>query len=196
MPEVWGREDLTCPISRQVYRRLLREAYAHPHDGRQILDRRHMVDTTAITEPGRLTRVFFTFDIGHHGCGWWINSDYDTCLHISVCHPLPGRTRVYHLPEDMGGGSFVGMDMEAPSDDEVRAWGRVFFREDAPKAWFEPAASTLDPHRLPYVTHLRLFLDKSGKPILPRGEVYNLRPFEDGSSPSKVTDGRAGADVR
>ena len=92
---------------------------------------------------------------------------------------------------------YVGMDLETPSDDEVRAWGLVFYGpEHAPKAWFEPAASIFDPYRMPNVVHLRLFLDKGGRPFIPRGEVYKLRPFTDGSSPKKITEGRAGADVR
>jgi hypothetical protein len=32
--------------------------------------------------------------------------------------------------------------------------------------------------------------------IVPEGEPYSIRPWADGSSPRKVTEGRLGADVR
>jgi hypothetical protein len=34
------------------------------------------------------------------------------------------------------------------------------------------------------------------QPFIPEGEPYTLRPWADGSSPAKITEGRAGADVR
>lgn len=90
----------------------------------------------------------------------------------------------------------VGIDLEAPTDEEVYAWGRVFFRDRVTMTWLEPPASTFDPYRSPGVSHLRLYLDQAGQPMVPRGEVYHLRPFLDGTSPEKITDGRLGADVR
>ena len=89
-----------------------------------------------------------------------------------------------------------GISSETPSDDEARLWGYVFFGQHAPKSLFEPAASVFDPYRSPNVVHLRLWLDQAGAPIVPQGEVYDLRPFPDGSSPAKITHGRLGADVK
>ena len=82
------------------------------------------------------------------------------------------------------------------TDDEVRAWGLTLFRRYATWAWFEPAAGPEDPYRAPNVVHLRLYVDKRNKPFLPRGEVYHLRPWDDGTSPPKIVEGRAGGDVR
>lgn len=48
------------------------------------------------------------------------------------------------------------------------------------------AASVLDVYRMPHVAHVRLFLDRQNRPILPEGEVYTLKPWDDGSSPEKV----------
>jgi hypothetical protein len=178
---------------------MLRDAHAHPWRGdTSVTDRRHIADTSAILEPGRPTRVMLTFDFDYHGSGWFANSDYDRCLHLSLSHPLPDRPAVIRpLPQDLGPGVAAGLDLETPSDDEARAWGLVFFRRYAQWAWFEPAVGPGDPYRSPNVVHLRLYFDKATKrPILPRGEVYELRPWADGTSPKKITEGRAGADVR
>jgi hypothetical protein len=65
-------------------------------------------------------------------------------------------------------------------------WGRAAFGGEVTKAWIEPPASALDLYRLPNVGHVRLFLDRESRPILPEGEVYHLKPWSDGSSPEKV----------
>lgn len=194
---VWGRDDLTCPLSRSQVARWVRHAETHPWRGDEpLLDRRHAMDTTAITEPGRLTRVLLSLDHGYHASGWFVNSDYERCLHLSVSHPRPERLRVYrHQPSGVV-GPHVGIDLDVPTDDEARAWGRVVFRQHAHKAWFEPAVGLSDPYRSPGVVHLRLYLDQRGTPVIPTAEVYTLLPWEDGTSPKKVTEGRAGADVR
>lgn len=194
---VWGRDDLICPITDRVRRRLMRHAFDHPWRGDEPLNcPAHLLDTTAITEPGRPVRVLFSLDFDYHGSGWFANSDYDRCLHLSVSHPRPDRPKLYRAGIGNSPTDRVGADIEAPSDDEVRAWGRVLYRADCRMAWLEPPASAFDPYRAPGVSHLRLYLDKSGQPMQPRGEVYHLRPWDDGSSPAKVTEGRAGADVR
>lgn len=194
-----GREDLTCPVPRAIITAMLRHALKHPWQGNEPLTcGRHVLDTTAITEPGRLTRVLLSFDVGYHASGWFANADWEANLHLSVSYPRPGLPRAYRARPDLGmPRAYTGMDLETPVDEEVRAWGLVFFGpEHAPKAWFEPAASVFDPYRMPNVVHLRLFLDKAGRPFIPRGEPYHIRPWADGSSPRKITEGRLGADVR
>jgi hypothetical protein len=197
--EVWGRDDLTCPVPTWKIRATIAFAKASPWPGNQpIQDRRHVIDTTAITEPGRKTRILFSLDVGYHQSGWFANSDYERCFHLSLSHPRPELTRFYRTPRNVDPlrRPYVGHDVETPTDEEARAWGRVLFREHTPKAWFEPAVGPLDPYRAPGVVHLRLYVDQAGRPIVPRGEVYDLLPFADGSSPRKVTEGRFGADVR
>lgn len=196
--QVPGREDLTCPLPRGVIMATLRHAKAHPWPGNAPLTcPAHKLDTTAITEPGRLTRVLLSLDFGYHNSGWFANSDYETALHLSVSYPRPEVPKAYRARPELGmPHDYTGMDLETPADDEVRAWGLVFYgAEHAPKAWFEPAASVFDPHRMPNVVHLRLFMDKAGHPIIPKGEPYSIRPWADGSSPKKITEGRLGADV-
>lgn len=191
---VWGRDDLTCPEPSETIRRLHQHALAHPWRGDTPLTcRAHFLTTTAITEPGRPLRVIYSLDYDYHGSGWFANSHYERCLHLSMSHPRPDRTRLW-TPQ--GQPPTVGQDVETPVDDEARAWARVFWREHATKAWFEPATDVFDQHRLPGVVHLRLYLDQRGEPMIPQGEVYTLRPFADGSSPAKVTEGRAGGEVR
>lgn len=194
---VWGRDDLTCPVPGQRIQRLIRHAHEHPWQGNQALDcGQHVLNTTAITEPGKPTRVLFSLDYGYHQSGWFANSDYERCLHLSVSHPRPDRLRLY--PAGLGNipSPHVGIDLEAPTEEETRAWGRVLFGEHHTMARYEPPVGPMDPYRSPGVAHLRLHLDQAGNPIMPRGEVYHPRPFEDGSSPAKVTEGRLGADVR
>lgn len=187
---VYGRDDLTCPLNRGQVRRARRVALAYPWRGDQMLDGRHAIDTTAITEPGRLTRIMVSFDVGYHQSGWFANSEWEQNLHLSVSHPRPDRLRWHaHVGR-------IGMEVETPSDAEARAWGRVFFGKAYPMSWFEPAVGPDDPYRMPGVVHLRLFVNGRGEPFMPKGEAYALRPFKDGSSPAKILDGRAGADVR
>jgi hypothetical protein len=193
---VWGREDLTCPLPWKLIRQKIRWATAHPWRGDQPLGPGHCIDTTGITEPGRLTRVLFGLDYGYHGSGWWANSEFERCWHLSISHPRPELVVSRRVPADMGTGTYQGMDLETPTDNEARAWGRVFFRQHVHKALFEPAVGPLDPYRTSGVVHLRVFLDQAGRPIVPRGEVYDLLPFADGSSPAKIVEGRLGGDVR
>ena len=186
---VWGRDDLTCPTQWGVIRRLIRRAKNTPWRGNEPIGPQHSLDTTAILEPGRSLRILFSFDYNYHRSGWFANSDYETCYHLSLSHPRPDRLRVYrHQPN--AAGPHVGMDLETPSDDEARAWGRVFFREHHAKSWFEPAVGPLDPYRSPGVVHLRLYVDQAGNPMQPSGEVYTLRPFADGSSPGEDHGGQ------
>ena len=194
-----GRDSLTCPLPEWLVKATLSHAKAHPWPGNVPLDcPHHKLDTTAVTEQGRPVRLLLSLDVGYHNSGWFANSDYESCYHLSVSYPRPHVARLYRARPDLGvPRDRVGMDLETPSDDEVRAWGLVFYGpEHAPKAWFEPAASVFDPYRMPNVVHLRLFLDRQGRPFLPEGEPYTIRPWADGSSPRKVAEGRLGADVR
>lgn len=187
---------MKLPVPGPVIARMRRRAFAHPWPGdTPILDRRHVLDTTAITEPGRPTRVMVTFDVGYHASCWFKNADYEQCLHVSVSHPRPDV--VEQKVDKLGlmrprGALYPGMRLETPSDEEARAWGRAFFEEHAPKAWVEPAASVLDPYRMPNVVHLRLYYDGQMRPFIPEGEVYDLKPW---SSIDPILD-RAGGDVR
>lgn len=193
---VWGRDDLTCPLPRVVIRNVIRHAWAHPWPGNVPLDcPRHFLDTTAITEPGRPTRLLISVDVGYHNSGWFANSDYESCLHVSISHPRSDRPKLYTAKRGVY-DAHVGIDLEEPREDEVRAWGLVFYGAEHRKAWYEPPASVFDTYRAPGVAHLRLFHDRGGQPIIPTGEPYKLKPWPDGTSPAKVTEGRAGADVR
>jgi len=73
---------------------------------------------------------------------------------------------------------------------EVRAIARAFFGEDVRRAWVEPPASAFDAYRTaPRVVHtwaLNKIRDRAGNAITPEGEVYTLKPGDDGTSPAKV----------
>lgn len=192
--KVWGMDDLVCPASLSRINEMIRHAWDHPWMGNEpLLCRLHCLDIDAITEPGRLTRIMFSLDHGYHASGWFANSDFERCLHLSVSHPRPDRKRLMRAHD----GTFqMGMDLEEPTHAEVVAWGRVFFRAHAQLSLMEPAVGPNDPYRSPGVVHLRLWVDQRGYPFKPQGEVYHLKPFPDGSSPAKITEGRLGADVK
>lgn len=172
-------------------RKMLPFVMAHPWRGdTSITDPRHVWDTSALTEPGRPTRVLFSLDFGYHQSGWFANSDFEMCLHVSISHK----------PENIRAGETA--KPIAPTDEEIRAWGVAAFGEERHKALVEPPASPLSidvlyERRSPGgVAHIRLWLDQEGNPIKPTGEVYHLKPWDDGTSPEKVMEGRLGADVR
>lgn len=176
--------------------RVRTHAFQHPWRGDTPLTcPLHAIQTTAVTEPGRPTQVRCSFDTHYHGSGWFKNSDYEQCLHVSVSHVDRGMTEVRHIPPDLGGGTVMAPKLETPSTTEVWAWARAFFGEDAPKAWLEPAASVLDPYRMPNIVHVRLYYDMAMRPFMPEGEVYDLKPLA-GVSPEKITEGAAGGDVK
>lgn len=180
----------------QQVARVKAHAFVHPWQGDTFLTcPLHEVNGPAITEPGRPTQVRCSFDYHYHGSGWFKNSDFEQCLHVSVSHVDRGHQEVRHIPPDLGGGVAVGPKLETPTDAEVWAWARAFFGDDARMAWVEPAASVLDPYRMPNIVHLRLYYDQSMRPFMPSGEVYTLRPLA-GLSPEKVTEGAAGGDAR
>ena len=155
-----------------------RLAVKYPWKGQGVIHDRHRLTADALLEPGRRTSVIYTYDVGHHTSGWWRNSDYERCLHLSITHPVFK--------------SLTGLaTLEAPSDAEVREWAKAAWPADWKKAWLEPPASVLsidvaENRRRPGVGHVRLFLDVNLEPILPEGEVYNLKPLADGTSPEKV----------
>jgi hypothetical protein len=177
-----------CPLTRQQIRAWKRHALKHPWPGNEILrDRRHVIDTTAILEPDRYVRLMLSFDVGYHGSGWFKNSDWEQNLHLSISHPLPDRPLLWAPGKpDLGLGPGMEMQLETVGDGEARAWGRAVFGAHAPMAWFEPAASTFDPYRAPNVVHLRLFYGRDMQPFIPEGEPYELKPWDDGTSPEKI----------
>jgi hypothetical protein len=159
-------------------RRMLQRALKRPNDGR--LPFRPVVwDTTGLTEPDHPTRVLVSFDMGAHASGWWRNAEYDRCWHVSISHPagVVAGERPHHI--------------EPPSVAETQAWARAAFPVPYRWCWLEPPASpdsydVQQQRRRPGVAHIRLFLDRRSRAILPRGEVYNLLPWADGASPSQV----------
>jgi hypothetical protein len=146
-----------------------------PWNGRGAVgEQQHLVTASldrAAAQAGVRKSVLFTFDLGAHASGWWRNSDYERCWHLSLC----ALTR--------------SGPVEMPAVDR-RAWPRFVFGQQLPKAWIEPPAGQFDPHRNApasrFTTHVRLFVDQEDRPILPEGEVYTLKPYADGSSPEKV----------
>lgn len=176
MDAVAKLQEATAERTRKRLAVLRSRAFRRPWDGHGIPARPELM--SALLEPGRRTSVMLSFDRGTHASGWWRNSEYDSCYHLSLTH----------LADD-------GRSLEAPSDAEVRAWARAAFPLHYSWTWTErplelgaAVQSTVrcGVERLPGVAHVRLFTDQAGTPILPMGEVYDLVPFEDGSSPAKV----------
>lgn len=159
---------------------LLKARAVHdPWDGRSAITSRHRMYFKHPSEEDRVFSVILTYDSGSHNCGWWANSDYDTCYHLSF-------VAMYVSPLNVQNVRF-----ETPTDSEVEALGNVAFGKDISRCWREPPASAFDAYRSApqsrHTWHIRLFVDKlTGEPILPEGEVYNLKPWPDGSSPEKA----------
>jgi len=157
---------------------LRRLAVKYPWKGQQDIHQRHRLITNSLLEPDRPICVIYTYDVGYHSSGWWRNSEYERCFHLSLSHQKLDPA-----------GWQVGI--EAPTESEIHEWAKLAWPTDWKKAWLEPPASVLsidvlEQRRYPGVGHVRLFLDLSLTPILPTGEVYNLKPFADGASPEKV----------
>lgn len=184
------RTDRECKVAK-----IKAHSFKHPWRGDTPLTcPLHNLRISAITEPGRPTNVLCSFDQHYHGSGWFKNSDYEQCLHVSVSH-VGDTQELRHIPAELGGGVTVAPTLETASDAEVWAWAVAFFGDDAPKAWLEPACSPLDPYRMPNIAHVRLYYDQAMHPFMPEGEVYTLKPLA-GLSPAKITEGAAGGDVR
>lgn len=132
---------------------------------------RRWVRPSVTREPGLTVSLIASHDQGTHASGWWRNSDYDRCWHLSICA--------------IHGGMYADLP-----DVDLRAWSRGVFGKHLTLAWIEPPASKLDLYRTAaasaYTTHVRVFLDRQGHPIQPEGEVYTLKPWIEGDSPAKV----------
>lgn len=133
---------------------------------------RRWVAPSVTGEPGLVVSVIASHDQGTHASGWWRNSDYDRCWHLSMC--------AQHHADGL---------VDLPAAD-LRAWAEGVYGRHLAIAWTEPPASKIDVHRnapaSPYTTHVRVFLDREGNPIQPEGEVYTLKPWVQGDSPAKV----------
>jgi hypothetical protein len=142
-----------------------------------LLDNLHLFRhrATGITVPDAMVLLILTFDVGTHACGWWKNSEFDRCLHlsISICAAREG-----------GGWKYYNAPEKAPGP-EIEEWAKLTFQDQHPDAlkwlWYEPG------YRDKNIEHLRLFYSKiTGQPILPKGEVYTLKPWGDGTDPEKI----------
>lgn len=157
-------------------RRLRRLAVDHPWHGRLDVPQQQRHVGPSHLDPDIGVSLLLSYDTGYHASGWWANSQYDSCWHASiVCLDITGPQPVFTDPDDR----------------VVRAWMHALFGQWMQHAWTEPPASKLDPHRAaaasPYTTHVRIFTDRGPlRPITPTGEVYNLLPWDDGTSPAKV----------
>lgn len=157
-----------------VIDQLRNRALLHAWNGRDPIHPRHRSIAPSLVDQDLRISLMLTLDRGAHASGWWRNSQYETCLHLSTVALTKERSPQYaEVPEV-----------------ERRAWVFAIFGEDAPKCWNEPPAAEHDEYRCApasrHTWHTRLFLDQQMRPIQPTGEVYTLVPFDDGTSPEKV----------
>lgn len=133
-----------------------------------------------ILDPTAPLTVAVVFDYGHHVSGWFRNSDYDRCLHLSRSAPEPGPPvsllRVYSAQY----GHPVSAGFMPIPQREVELWTRLCFGEHVRWVWHESG------QYVRHVVHLRLFHDRDNQPVFPLGEVYHLKPWADRTSPEKV----------
>lgn len=160
---IQGRYDSYKPM----IQKMRFTALTRPWDGRSQTIARHIAYFKELTDSEAMTCIILTFDIGHHGCGWWKNSQYDRCLHLSIS-----------MSND-------GINSVEATQEEIKAWIELVFKDVHPDAlkwlWREPGYERKE------INHYRLFYSKiTNQPILPEGEVYTLVPYDDGSSPEKI----------
>lgn len=133
--------------------------------------------TRQILDPTMNLTVAVILDHGMHASGWFRNSDYDRCLHLSLS--CPGKVLPVVIREDRPGKPVGAGFLPIPSA-EVDLWARLCFGDDERWLWHESG------QYMRHVVHLRLFLDQNNQPIMPEGDVYNLKPWKDGTSPEKI----------
>lgn len=142
-----------------------------PWDGRGTISQAHRILVRSRVDRDQVVSILYTLDRGAHASGWWRNSEYESCFHLSIV--------------GMSEGKYSDI-----ADIERRAWAIAMFGEQVSKCWNEPPASWADRYRTARASvatwHTRLFVDQQLRPIIPRGEVYTLIPFDDGSSPEKA----------
>jgi hypothetical protein len=158
----------------------------HPWDGRAptMEHCRRLAQVAAATDPEMRTNLLLTFDSGYHVSGWWRNADYDSCWHLSLSWPTPG---VSWLTDPNQKPSYE----EIPKA-EVDFWLALYFDSFSRWVWHEPGGAARDRRDAQGVSsykniqHFRLFVDKpTMQPILPVGEVYELRRWTP-ETPPKV----------
>lgn len=171
----------------------MRVAKMNPQRGDQpMVDRRRVLDTEAILDPGRPTRVLVSIDVGYATSGWFANSDWERCWHISVSHPdVEGWRRAKRL-------GLRPPHPEAPDRAEVAAWAQAAYGDDRRLAWYEPPASAFDINgRTPGVWHVRLYLHPdTGLPFKPEGEPHHYKPHDDITPPKADRGNRVAPSLR
>ena len=110
----------------KILRRLVAQAFAA--GGRPQNTNR--ATFPAISDRELRVSVIVSDDQGTHASGWWRNSEYDRCLHLSVVGMDARQTAYEDLPEA-----------------DRRAIAAVVFGDDLTKTWTEPPATRLDPYR-------------------------------------------------
>jgi len=142
-----------------------------PWNGQSSISQAHRLVVRSRVDHDQTVSILYTLDRGAHASGWWRNSEYETCFHLSIVGMHAGK-------------------YSQVADVERRAWAIAIFGEQVSKCWNEPPADSTDRYRTAPASvatwHTRLFVDQQLRPIIPRGEVYTLIPFEDGTSPEKV----------
>jgi hypothetical protein len=168
---------------------LRRRARQFPWQGRTEISDALKAEVESPEEPGKRISILLTFDVGHHASGWWRNSGYDQCWHVSLC--VVKETLLEIPGETVRGPDGRIAAFETPTQGDLRTIAEAIFGADVRKAWIEPPAGSFDPYRNKpqsrHAYHVRVFVDRrTGASIVPQGEVYDLKPWSEGDSPEKV----------
>lgn len=108
--------------------------------------------------------LFFTKDCGHHSSGWFKNPDYDCCYHLSIASIASIASS---MPLIRG---TISTSVPSLTRRCREQWAKAFFDDAINLVWVEPSYSEFGKRCEIY--HYRVFVDVSGAPLLPRGEVY------------------------
>ena len=162
--KVENRKDYMRRISTKMWN----VARSNPWNGKMDLQGQVTIERCKRLDPYTGTSLLFTFDRGYHTCGWWKNPDYDKCFHLSIASLISAY--------EQAGESTDGIPELTKTVRKL--WAKVFFEKMTKLLWVEPPFS--EEGKKLETWHYRLFVDKSGIPILPRGEVYSRELTESG----------------
>lgn len=108
---------------------------------------------SGLTDKNILVNMILTFDRGEEA-HYWDNNDYNQCWHLSISVVSFRKGNVWRT---------LFTPQKAPND-EINAWLKLLFGD------LHPDIMSVVWHQTGYfkpVQHFRIFVDKSGNPVLP-----------------------------
>ena len=152
----------------QISAKMILVAKRYPWNGRENVQGQRILSRCRHLDRRTGASLLFTFDHGHHACGWWKNPDFERCFHLSIAE----------LGLIIESAGYDASEIPQLTRAAREAWVHAFFEDTENLVWTEPPTS--DTGKMISSWHYRVFVDSNGIPILPRGEVYSRELTEAG----------------